>query len=320
MPSRLLLGTVVLLLACADSNGVPGYSRQTGPDGRMIVTYASGLPAREDTLVPQVEIGKYVNDSSQIFGDLRDFAIDTAGVFWEGWSQRGSTPPPDRSTTGVVEGSSRPMFMTFDPATGARDSVIGFGPMTFRSFVASYANGQSVMGLPFASRAFITMDRHRRVWVGSTERYDLTRITMTTDTTLELHVAEAGLPLTDTDVVKWKESLAGMAKRIPDLVSRLTPYLPKTKPLMTELFTDDSDRLWIGRTVPLGAPARWDTFSSDGEFLATVRGPANVSGYLQPLVHGDRIYLMVEGEAGERYIAVAPLPGSLKAGKPAPES
>src|SRR5690349_17565333 len=80
-PSRALASATaaLLLVACGGSSEVPGFSRETSPDGRSIVTYASGLGVPEDTLVALFEIGKYIDDSSDIFEDLRDLAVDTAG-------------------------------------------------------------------------------------------------------------------------------------------------------------------------------------------------------------------------------------------------
>ena len=80
------------------------------------------------------------------------------------------------------------------------------------------------------------------------------------------------------------------------------------KPPFTQLFTDDQARLWVGRTVTKGEAARWDVFNSDGEFLAVIRGPAAANQYMQPVVVGDRIHMIADGEAGERYIVVAELP------------
>ncbi len=397
-----LLGVAALLAACSGADAVPGYSRETAPDGRVIVTYASGLPVREDTLTPLVEIGKYVDDSSRIFDDLRDLAvdargrilaldykaaeirvfgpdgtpagtigrrgegpgefsnanglritedgtiwvndhgkamllalapdgtelrreprivpgygyrwgvaIDTAGMFWEPWTQRTGATRPDPTTTGRFEGTSAPMYETFDPATGARDSVITLGTTSWRSYVASYNNGQAFTGLPFDGHSFMTMDPRHRVWTGSTDRYDLARITMTSDTTLELHVAESGLPVTDADVSEWREGLKTFAERVPTIVSDLMAYMPEHKPPLEQPFTDDRDRLWVRREVGTGEPARWDVFSPDGAFLITIRGPANVVSFLPPVIHGDRVYLVAEGEAGERYIVVAGLPVGL---------
>jgi len=403
MSHRILAVAIAATLAgCTGSDAVPGYSRETTPDGRVIVSYASGLPVREDTLVPQVEIAKYVSDSSRIFDDLRDLAVDdsgrilaldykaaeirvfgpdgsprgtigrrgegpgeftnanglritddgtiwvndhgksmmlelapdgterqrvpgivpgfgyrwdvtvdTAGVFWKRWTQRSARERPDMSFSGVVEGSSLPMYQSFDPATGTRDSVLTFAPMHYRTYVRSYANGQTMMGLPFDGREFILLDRHRRAWLGASDRYDLARITLASDTALELHVAEQGPAITEDDIAEWKEGLAWASEEIPDLATDLLPYMPETKPVLGTMFTDDQDRLWVGRTVPAGDLARWDVFSPDGQFLVTIRAPSTVVTELTPVVRSDRIYLFVEGEAGERYIVVAELPVGL---------
>ncbi|MEO8478123.1 MAG: hypothetical protein ABI542_00715 [Gemmatimonadota bacterium] len=391
-----------LLAACAD-DAVPGFTRETAPDGRGIVSYAAGLPMHEDTLVALFSVGKYVDDSSRIFNDLRDLdvgpdgriyaldygasnitvfdsvgtqlavlgrpgegpgelsqanglrfgpdgtlwvndhgkgmilaldtaglerkrylglvpgfgyrwsvTIDTAGVLWESWSQRIAGPPPDMSKNGVVEGSSYRMFKTFDPATEVRDSVV-LDRTTGRGYVASYGRGQWSTGLPFAGRAYGALDQRHRVWVSSPDAYTLVRMNAVSgDTTLEVAVAESGVPVTAADIAEWKESLADIAKDVPSIVTDLKAYLPDSMPPIDGLFADDRDRLWIERTVPAGDPLRWDLFTPEGEFLTTIRGPAGISGGLEPVVRRGRIYLVVNGDAGERYIVVAELPGVLR--------
>lgn len=394
--------TLILFAACADAS-VPGYSRETLPDGRVVVSYASGLPAAEDTLVTLFEVGKYVDDSSRIFGDLRDVAvppdgrifaldaqaaeirvftpdgtpdtviarsgegpgefgqpnglrfgpdgtlwvndprkravlaldargverdrpqaivpgfgfrwgvvIDTAGVLWEPWSRQLSGAEPDMNATGIAEGTSRRMFLTFDPSTGARDSV-ELDATSYRSYRASYAGGQVVMGLPFAPRGLMAFDPRHRLWVATSDSFVVRRMTTSADTTLELRVAASGDPITDEDVARWKEGLSDFAENLPTLVDDLLEFLPATKPPLQALFVDDRDRLWVQRAVPRGTPPRWDVFSTEGELLASVRAPAGIeSSFFEPRVVEDRIYLINEGEAGERYIVVAEVPARLR--------
>lgn len=202
------------------------------------------------------------------------------------------------------------MFQHFDPLTGTRDSTT-LHETAFRSYRVSFANGQMVTGLPFATRPLMALDRHRRVWVGTGEDYTLIRMNTSADTTLELRVTEAGVAVTPADIDTWKAGWDEYQDRAPNLISELMAYMPSHKPPLTQIFTDDQDRLWVGRTVPTEAHSRWDVFGVDGELLAVVRAPVVVNQYMQTLVVGDRIYMMVNGDAGERYIVVAELPGRL---------
>jgi len=400
---RLAAYATVLALAACGGADVPGYSRETLPNGRVVVSYASGLPATEDTLVALFDIGRYVDDSSRIFADLRDLAIDaegrilaldaqageirvftadgapdttmgrpgegpgefgqpnglrvgpdgtlwvndprkrallaldargverdrpralvpgfgyrwgvvidTAGVLWEPWSRQLSGPPPDMNSTGVVEGTSLRMFHTFDPASGARDSV-ELDAMPYRSYRASYSEGQVVTGLPFAPRGLMAFDARRRLWIAGSDSFVVRRTTLAADTTLELRVAAAGDPITEEDIARWKEGLATFAERMPTLLDDLLAYLPPAKPPLQALFVDDRDRLWVQRAVPRGTPPRWAVFATNGEFLGNVRAPAGLeASFFEPRVLGERIYLINEGEAGERYIVVAELPVGLR--------
>jgi hypothetical protein len=393
----------LLLVACSGSE-VPGYTRETGPDGRTIVTYASGLGVAEDTLVALFEIGKYVEDSSSIFEDLRDLTvdtegriyaldarakqirvydaqggldttlsrsgegpgelsqanglrfgpdgtlwvndhgkrallaldrdgrerarpsgivpgfgyrwnvvIDTAGVLWEPWGRALVGGEPDMEATGLAEGKSQRMFLRYDPAANAKDSVM-LDETGFRSYRAAYPNGggQIVTGLPFASRSLMAIDRYRRVWVAPSDSYTLTQMNLSADTTMELRVSESGVPVSPEDIAEWKEGWQEYEERLPTLIDDLMAYMPTHKSPLNQLFTDDQQRLWVGRTVPNGEPSRWDVFSSEGDLLAVIRAPAITNEFMQPVVIRDRIYLMADGDAGERYIIVATLPGALR--------
>lgn len=390
--------SVLLLLGCTASGAVPGYTREVTDDGRVLVTYSTGLPAVEDTLRPLFEIGRYENDSSPIFEDLRDlevdgegqiyaldfkaahirvFApdgtplrtigrsgegpgelnqanglrltpdgtlwvydhgkrallaldldgterrrvpsivsgygyrwgvmIDTAGVLWEPWSRQLTGPGHDMSATGLVEGRSLLMLKYYDPATEARDSV-DLHEGSWRSYRASYGGGQMVMGLPFAGRAALAMDQRQRIWVTHADSFAVVRLNLDADTTMVLSVNDPGIPLTDADIADWRERMSGQAERLPTLIDDLMAFMPETRPAFTNAFTDDRDRLWLGRSVASDAAPRWDVFTPEGEFLTTVRGPMGISGFMTPVVRRDRIYLFAEGEAGERYVIVAELP------------
>ncbi len=397
-----LAGWLALLAGCSASGSVPGYSRDVAADGRVLVTYAAGLPDGQDTLATLFGIGRYENDSSPIFEDLRDlevdgegqiyaldykaahirvFApdgtplrtlgrsgegpgeltnanglrltpdgtlwvndhgkrsllaldldgterrrvpsivpgfgyrwgvmIDTAGVLWEPWSRQLTGPAPDMSATGLAEGRSLRMLRYYDPATEARDSV-SLDEGSWRSYRASYGGGQMVMGLPFAGRAAMVMDQRQRVWVTHADSFVVVRLNLDADTTMVLRVNDPGVPLTDADIAEWRERMSSQAERLPTLIDDLMAFMPKTRPALTSTFTDDRDRLWLGRSVASDSAPRWDVFTPEGEFLTTVRGPKGISAFLTPVVRGDRIYLFADGEAGERYIVVAELPARLR--------
>ena len=402
--ARVLLAATLLCTACGNPDTVPGYSRETAPDGRVSVSYADGLPSEEDTLVTLVEIGRYEADTSTIFEDLRDIAvdragrihaldfqaaqirvfrpdgspdttlgrrgegpgelgnanglrfgpdgtlwvndhakrmllalnpdgtertrlqsivsgfgyrwgvvIDTAGVMWEPWSRQLEGFNIDLRATGIVEGTSRGLFLSLDPVTGARDSVDGV-IITHRTFRATYpgGGGQIFLGLPFSGNRIRLLDTRHRVWRGSTEEYALARGTLGGDTTLVLTVAVPPVPLTTEDVDGWRTAMRDIHARVPAAEGALLEVMPENKPVLSFVFLDDVDRIWVGRTGPDGSPLRWDVFSPEGEFLAAVRAPAGITATLQPLVHGNRIYLLPTGEAGERYIVVAELPAGLR--------
>jgi hypothetical protein len=199
------------------------------------------------------------------------------------------------------------MFRSFDPSTDARDSV-ELDQTAFRSWRATYGGGQMVTGLPFTPRPFLTIDQRRRVWAATGESYTLMRMDLSADTMMELRVTETGPAVTSDDIIAWEEGFKEMSEQAPTLVSDLKAYMPTHKSPIAQVFTDDQDRLWVGRTVPSGEPSRWDVFTAEGDLLAVLRAPTVVVGFLSPVVVGERIYMVAEGDAGERYIVAAELP------------
>jgi hypothetical protein len=245
------------------------------------------------------------------FGFRWGITIDTAGVLWEPWSRRVTGPEPGMTATGIFEGTTLRMLQHLDPATGARDSVeLDIAP--WKSYLHAYPGGQVVAGMPFAGRTLMAMDRHRRIWVSDAAGYALSRLDLAADTALTLHVAEEGPAITAEDVENWKAEWRRFQENADGLIDALTPHIPPMRPPLAQLFADDRERLWVQRTVSADHPPRWDVFSPDAELLAVVHGPPGTTATLAPLVRGERIYLLLNGEAGERYIAVAELPARLR--------
>jgi hypothetical protein len=68
----------LVLLACADS-GTPGVTRETMPNGRVLVTYAAGLGTHEDTIQTDLRIGQLDGPAEEMFGDIRGVEMDDQG-------------------------------------------------------------------------------------------------------------------------------------------------------------------------------------------------------------------------------------------------
>ena len=67
-----------LALACTDATSTE-MTRETLPNGRVLVTYSAGLPVREDTLLADIRIGQLDGAPEETFGEIRSVEMDGEG-------------------------------------------------------------------------------------------------------------------------------------------------------------------------------------------------------------------------------------------------
>ena len=80
----------------------------------------------------------------------------------------------------------------------------------------------------------------------------------------------------------------------------------RAKPILAGMFVDDADTLWVERVVSSDAPAFYDRFSAEGDYLGSVRlafKPARDRVWVQ---HGS-IYAWVVDELDVPYVVRAPV-------------
>ena len=64
--------------------------------------------------------------------------------------------------------------------------------------------------------------------------------------------------------------------------------MPDVKPILAGMFVDDEGLLWVERVTPADAPAFYDRFSEDGDYLGSVRFGFNPAPYSRFwLQHGN---------------------------------
>ena len=78
------------------------------------------------------------------------------------------------------------------------------------------------------------------------------------------------------------------------------------KPILAGMFVDDEGTLWVERVVPADAPAFYDRFSAQGDYIGSLRlafEPARGRVWVQ---HGN-IYSWVVDELDVPYVVRAPV-------------
>jgi hypothetical protein len=79
--------------------------------------------------------------------------------------------------------------------------------------------------------------------------------------------------------------------------------MPVVKPMLQGLFVDDQDRLWVERVTPGEAPAFYDLYSQEGDYLGSVRLAFEAAGPIW-VRHGN-IYSWVVDEFEAPYVVRA---------------
>jgi hypothetical protein len=240
------------------------------------------------------------------YGYLWEAAIDHEGVFRQRW-QHAVERSFDMSATGIWEAQSRIYVKSFDPRAQTYDSIF-LGEATARSFRIAYENGQSVVGLPFGRSPVVVVGPAGEVWTADSGGYRITRLSAAGDTVLTIEVDELPPPVTDADRDAWREGMSRIFERTPHVQGDMEALIPEVKPLLTRLVADDQGRLWVGRTVPAGEPPLYDVFLADGEHLGSVRLPGDVNTAQPPIIRGQNLYAVLEGELDVPYVMRAALP------------
>ena len=154
-------------------------------------------------------------------------------------------------------------------------------------------------GFPFEPDPLAAFGPDGRVWTATSDTYRVTRRSPSGGGDLVIQSAAEGPPLTAEE----RERAARLIER-----AGVTPELPTRHPPLLRLAVDDEGRLWVQRTVPREAGARFDVFGRDGELLGSLVLPAGSAPSPAPRVRGGRIYWVTLDELSVAYVVGAPLP------------
>ena len=210
-------------------------------------------------------------------------------------------PPPGLSTR-----TYRDYYKFHDLSSGAVDSVF-LGESSSRSYSYEDAVGLwQFLPLMFEAEESIVVNPSGGFWRANTAEYRVVRTNEGGDTLL---VIEAGLPVlrvTNEDRDAYVEEILEYRPDIRSEAEEVAGLMPDVKPILVSLFVDDESRLWVQRVTPAGAPAFYDRYSQDGDYLGSVRllfTPAWGRIWVQ---HGA-IYTWVTDQMEVPYVVRAPL-------------
>ncbi|MDE2718852.1 MAG: 6-bladed beta-propeller [Chloroflexota bacterium] len=219
--------------------------------------------------------------------------FDDRGRYWREVSHSDTQPgfpPPE----GLTSWTGRHYYKSHDLSSGAIDSV-QLGETRFQIY--SYSTPDVPFGfLPLRFEPFemTAVNPAGGFWRAHNTSYRIARVGEGGDTLVVIEVGLPEQPVTDADRIAYVDSIVEDRPELRRQAEEVAALMPDTKPVLAELFVDDEHRLWVQRVTPDGAPAFYDLFSVDGDYLGSVRLAFAAAGPL--VVRSGRIYSWVEDE------------------------
>ena len=290
-----------------------------GPgEGPGEITEANGILLSGDTLLWIHDHGKWMiigvdpageevrrfNKPVMSYTYIWDGVFDNRGRYWKRTFHRdgGFTYPPP---PGLSSSTSRRYYKSHDLSSGAIDSVY-LGESSDRSYTYEDSYGLwQYLPLRFEASEMIGLIPSGGFWRANSASYRIGRTGESGDT---LVVIEAGLPVQRVTAEDRSAYVEGTLENWPGLrreAEEVAALMPDVKPILAGMFVDDEGRLWVERVTPSEAPAFYDRYSEDGDYLGSIRlgfRPARGRFWVQK----GSIYTWVTDEMGVPFIVRAP--------------
>jgi hypothetical protein len=302
--------------------GLAQEIRVFGPDGAHLATFggkgggpgelqnALGMMLRSDgrLLVPdQGNARMSVFDFAGGFVESFPLVFRSWGFVWDGaLREDGHVLMPS-----VVVESRREMIRVLDSEMRQVDSIllpprpepVGESPGDFRWESADGSSG--AVAIPFYPREARLLLPSGELWSASAgdPSHRVSRWAPAGDTSLVVETRRPLVPVSEAERDSAMEGLLSGLRRFG--VRRLdASRVPRVKPGVLSLFTDDADRLWVGTSSP-DSLRRYDVFEPDGRLAGAVATSLDVPPWLRPVVVGDQFYGVVWDELGVPFVVRA---------------
>ncbi len=231
--------------------------------------------------------------------------FDDQGRYWRQTShsdEQERYPPP----AGLSSTPRRRYYKSYDLSTGALDSVF-LGESNVRSYRYQDSNGfWQLLPIRFQSGERILVNPAGGFWRANTASYRIAGTSEAGDTLIVIDAGMPALPVTDEDHSGFVESMIEFrGAEIRRELEEVAALMPEVKPILADMFVDDEGVLWVKRVTPPDAPSFYDRFSSDGDYLGSVRFGFRPGAGIW-IRHGA-IYTWVVDDVGVPYVVRAPL-------------
>ncbi len=290
-----------------------------GGEGPGEITAANGIVLAGDTLLWLNDHGKWMVIGVDLDGNevhRFDMPVRSYGYIWSGvfdergryWRYRSEQeggftyPPPPALSSSTYHN----YFVSYDLSSEAIDSVY-LGESSGRSYTYEDPYGiWQFLPIEFEPSDMFLFNPSGGFWRANSTSYGIVRTGENGDT---LIVIEAGLrmqPVTDEDRAAYVEEWVEYYPEARRDVEAVAALMADVKPVLAGMFVDDEGTLWVERVVPGGAPAFYDRFSAEGDYLGSVRLAFEAARGRVWVQHGN-IYAWVVDELDVPYVVRAPV-------------
>jgi streptogramin lyase len=243
----------------------------------------------------------------RIVTTLEPVSADPVGILRQAQTHR--SYPEGGAQTGPQIASARHYYKSFDPASGASDSVF-IGNTTDRSYMVTFegALGFGFVTPPFEPELLVAHSPDGHLWVAHSAEHRIARLDAAGDTVLEIVVVQEAPPVTAAERAEWLEARAAVLERAPAARAEIEALVPERKPVLQGIAVDEAGSLWVRRASRDGVSTVLDAYLPDGTFRGSVRLPPGVAQAPAPVLRAGRLYAVATDELGVAYVIRAPLP------------
>ncbi len=180
-------------------------------------------------------------------------------------------------------------------------------------FEIRHDNGNRMSAsVPFSPRLVWRRDHGGDVWVGTSDRYSIARMSFEGDTLRVVERDFEPVPVTAAE----RDTALGRLKWFTDQGGKVdASRIPGEKPAFVGVYPDEAGYLWVFPSSPQAAEGTTlDVFDPEGRYLGQVRSAAELSAFLPFLVRGDRLYVVETDELEVPYVVRYRIAGRPAAG------
>lgn len=240
------------------------------------------------------------------------FPIDLFAGRWEGgitddgrlwFRERVTDLPRGPNQGGIFEGVESVFLVSPVPESDAVDSVwVGRAPI----LGVGLAPGRGGRRIPFTPQRLVALDPKGSIWTGRSDEYRLVNLDMNGDTLLVIDVEATAPDLSERERQGEIEMLEAWIGQDAGFDVDWDDVMPRSKPIIQHLVTDDSGNVWVQRLAQQGTT--FDVFTPAGDFLSRHEGAFTPWPYLPPVVRGDRLVTVLSDSLDVHTVLVLSVP------------